>query len=265
MTPVPIVFVGPRGGYRGRERTLVASLLERGRALFEVDIVPQPPGQHGVLTDIVSRIRETVRKATFTPAAELGESQPLPALVGYSIGAQAAAVFAAENPGLVSSVTLIAAWMSPSEKMRELCGVVRALELSGSHGDAGLSPLGTRVAHLVLASSHGWPAATNVSLLRTAAIETSALLGMCQSAELTSSAAQITDPALIIGCSLDEFASVQQSRLLFGTISDSRYAEIESGHLVCIERPAELASLIDPFVSNPHRHPGGTRIIGHQP
>lgn len=255
MQPLaPIVFVGPRGGYRGEDRTLVATLLERGRAMFEVDVVPEAADAPPSLDDILSRIDYAMGQATALTGTTPDSERSLPALVGYSMGAQAAATFTAANPGRVGSLTLVAGWATATDKMR---GVRRVADAGGD--------LRAHVTHLVLGSAHGWPGELDEARLPRSSAEIGALLDLCDTAELASIAPQITDPVLVIGASRDEFATAQQSRLLFGAIPDSRFAEVDSGHLVCVERPAEVASLIEPFVNDPGQHPAGTRIGGYQP
>ncbi len=260
MSGLPVIWVGPRGGYRGKERTLVASLLQRGRTLHEIDIVSEESGATHPLRAIVERIREAVR--------ELGQrsvtADRSPALIGYSIGAQAAAQFAAEHPGSVSSVTLIAGWMESSSKMQ----AVRELWRSGTGGASGREEgnreVLVRAAHLVLASARGWPGELGAWELPRATAETEALLELCDDASLGGIAEEISDPVLIVGGLDDEFATVQQSRLLFGAISDSRYAEIACGHLACIERPAEVFSLVESFIAAPLAHAAGSKLDGHR-
>ena len=54
---------------------------------------------------------------------------------------------------------------------------------------------------------------------------------------------------LIVACSNDWMAPVQQSHLLFGGIADACLAEIASGHAVMTERPAQVFRLAHDFVT----------------
>lgn len=259
MTVPPLVLVGPRGGYQGLERTLVASLLEKSGPFIEVDISPEGPESSATIARIVARIEVAVRRMV----AE-GFDDP-PALVGYSVGAQAAAKFAAGNPGVVGSLTLVAAWNTAPEKMREVQELYRAFRALGSAGDAKLDELALRSAKLVLSSARCWSSEMSSQQARRASFEIESALGMIDHADLELIAGQIAEPVLIIGCELDEFATVQQSRILFGAVSNARYAEVTCGHSASVERPAEVVALIESFVRNPQFHAAGTRLSKLRP
>lgn len=260
-----MVFVGPRGGYRGLEHTLSVSLLKRGREFHEVDVVPDDAQETEALSAIVQRVEDSVRRAKPGSAPHCGEVSPLPALVGYSIGAQAAAMFAACHPGSISSLTLLAGWMEPEEKMRETARVWNAIMEIQNIGESSRSLLALRAAHLALMSAIGWSDDLDAPGLMHAISETRVLMNLCGDASLVSFAERIVDPTLVIGCGADEFATVHQSRRLFGAIVNSRYVEVSSGHLACIERPAQIASLVESFVVDPLRHLAGSRLNEHRP
>lgn len=265
MNESPIVFVGPRGGYQGLDRTLATSLLGRGRMLLEVDThrVRRPRGEG--LRTLVDDVADAVRRAALVSRVDQVGEVALPALVGYSIGAQVAAVFTAENPGAVSSLTLIAGWVESHEKMRDAGALWRALSSFDAAGSGEQLGLSVRSAQLVLASAREWPGAVSAARMQLAAAEIEGLMSLCDVADIVSVAEGITGPVLVIGCSSDEFATVQQSRRLFGAIPDARYAEIDCGHLACIERPAEVAARVESFLANPYRDPAGTRMSGYRP
>jgi pimeloyl-ACP methyl ester carboxylesterase len=72
-------------------------------------------------------------------------------------------------------------------------------------------------------------------------------------------------PTLVIGAACDSIISIDQARALFATIPDARYVELESGHAVVIERPAEVLSHIDTFLKDPTRYPSGSMIVSAGP
>jgi hypothetical protein len=53
---------------------------------------------------------------------------------------------------------------------------------------------------------------------------------------------RISAPTLVIGCSLDYLVPVENVRALQRAIPGSRYAELESGHVVFAERPEQLGA-----------------------
>ncbi|MER5418861.1 alpha/beta fold hydrolase [Streptosporangium roseum] len=61
----------------------------------------------------------------------------------------------------------------------------------------------------------------------------------------------ITAPTLVIGNTQDYLVPVEHSRELHRLIPGSRYAELDSGHVVVLERPAELTELIREFIGTP--------------
>ena len=265
MIRTPVVLVGPSGGYRGLERTLVASLLERGTDFFEVDVQPENPGEPASFAEMVSRIQRTILLATQATASADAAERRLPALVGYSLGAQAAAIFASQHPGAVSSLSLIAAWAAPHGKMREVRELWLRLRDPGAGREFDAHELPMRLTNLVFSSAFGWSGIPSVEQGERAATEMAAVMHLCVDADLVAVAERIVDPVLVVGCAFDEFAPVNQSRYLFGAIPNARYAEIESGHLVCVERPAEVVSLVESFVADPQQYPAGTRVKGHCP
>ena len=263
--PNSLVFVGPRGGYRGLDQHLVVPLLQQGHRIIEVNLDSTSTDTPIELSGLVDLVAQAVDQATQHPTNDNKKSQVLPAVVGYSLGAQVVALFAAEHPASISSLTLIAGWFSPTAKMSALSHLWREWRKTQCADSYEVSALALRATHLVLNSSANWQGQIDEVNVLQATLETQLLMDLCLAADVSSAIHRIVDPTLVIGCTYDEFASVQQSRLVFGAIQDSRYTEVNSGHLVCIERPAELASLIDEFVSDPHQHPPGTQISGYFP
>jgi pimeloyl-ACP methyl ester carboxylesterase len=58
----------------------------------------------------------------------------------------------------------------------------------------------------------------------------------------------ITAPTLVIGLTRDQVVPVERVRQLHGLIPGSQYAEIDSGHVVPFEQPAELVKLCQEFL-----------------
>jgi pimeloyl-ACP methyl ester carboxylesterase len=59
---------------------------------------------------------------------------------------------------------------------------------------------------------------------------------------------KITAPTLVIGLTRDQVVPVEQARALHDGIAHSRFAEIDSGHLVVFERPEELVAAVQQFL-----------------
>ncbi len=223
-------FLGPM---LGRRRTVTTASF---------DDLPTTP----TVAELTTRIGAAAN-ATTTP----------PALIGYSVGAVAAAVFAAEHPERVSALVLIAGWLSPSPKLIALASLWQRL----AHSDPDAL---AEVQRSALYSAEGWDSAAlpriderSAALVRLAATPSRASAPV----DLATLATRITAPTLVIGCAHDEIATARETRLLFAAIPDARYTEVESGHGVLRERPAEVLGLVDGFLAEPRRHPAGA-ILG---
>lgn len=167
-----------------------------------------------------------------------------PIVVGFSLGALAAATSRAPVAGLV----LVAGWWQPSTALQHFARVWATLR--AEHSEAVVD-----VARFALASAEGLP---TVPALPADAL-TDALVALAAHADLTSAPA-VSAPVLVVGASADALATPHQSRLLFGAIPDARYAEVRSGHAIPHERPAELLELVTSFAADPRRYPSGTVI-----
>lgn len=176
-------------------------------------------------------------------------------LVGYSFGAVIAALFAARHGQRVESLTLVAGWVKTDNQQRLRNAVWRSLHDSGHEALAEFS--------IFANYSQNFLNARNDTELQ--ALVNSARSGPNRSKKMAfnltvdigQELARITAPTLVVGCTLDITTPLRHARMLFGGIADSRFAEINSGHGVVHERPAELFTMIDEFVSDPIAQPAG--------
>lgn len=173
-----------------------------------------------------------------------------PVLVGFSLGA----VLAARVSSPVACLVLVAGWLRPAPKLLAFADIWARLRLEGSTTLEQVSTFG-------LYSPGGWETARALPADAT----TDSLIALAALADLSSSPPMTSAPTLVIGCSHDEVATTHESRLLFGTIQDARYAEVRSGHAVSHERPAELLQLISSFAAAPARIPSGSIISEQTP
>ncbi|GAF43684.1 alpha/beta fold hydrolase [Rhodococcus wratislaviensis] len=176
-------------------------------------------------------------------------------VVGYSLGAVIAASLAAHHPGLVDNLVLVAGWMKTDIQQRlrnDLWHSLNDLDRDALAAFMVLTAYSPRflrskteneLRDLVSKAGAGPDRGAKMALNRT--IDLSAELG------------RITASTLVIGCTEDQMAPIWHSELLFGGIADARFASIPSGHGVVHERPSELFTLIDIFVSEPHRFDSG--------
>jgi pimeloyl-ACP methyl ester carboxylesterase len=83
--------------------------------------------------------------------------------------------------------------------------------------------------------------------------------------DITEQVSKIQASTLVVGCTYDQMVPKTHSQQLFGAIDDARYTQIDSGHAVVFERPAELLRLIDTFLRQPSAYSAGSIIPASQP
>lgn len=177
-------------------------------------------------------------------------------VVGYSLGAVVAAKLAAANPDLVASLTLVAGWLKTDTQQLLRNDVWTQLQRENSPALAAFTVF-TTYSHRFLAGKN---AAELQDLLAAAADGEGRRVKMTlnRTVDIGEDLAAIRAPALVIGCRHDITAPIHHSRLLFGALENCRFAELDAGHGVVHERPAELFDMIDRFVRDPGDTPPGT-------
>jgi len=83
--------------------------------------------------------------------------------------------------------------------------------------------------------------------------------------DITSILPEIRAETLIVACREDRMVPVAQAKLLFASISNSRYIEISSGHALYIEAPAEVVQLVNQFSQHPEQYPVNQKIQPYMP
>jgi pimeloyl-ACP methyl ester carboxylesterase/ketosteroid isomerase-like protein len=196
------------------------------------------PAEELTLDRLVDQVVGATRAAT-TPPVDL---------VGFSLGAVVAASIAARHPELVRRLVLVAGWANVTDARLRL-GFETWGAVLGAAPD--------------LASAQGPLMAFSPSFLRDLGAEGLAELRSGKSApgtreqidlnlriDIRDQLPLIHTPTLVVGCSLDYLVPVEHARALHRSIPGSRYAEIESGHVVFAEKPAEIAGLIRGFLTD---------------
>ncbi|MBO2454690.1 alpha/beta hydrolase [Actinomadura barringtoniae] len=168
-------------------------------------------------------------------------------VVGFSLGAVVAAAAAALRPGLVRRLVLVAGWPYTGDarqrlmfqlwrdlvaqdfqlfnRMAVLCGFSPAfVEAMGEQGIAEAVASGSR--------EPGLDRQIDLDLR----VDIRGLLP------------GITAPTLVVGLTQDQMVPGWGPSALHEGISGSRYTEIDSGHMVIFERPAELVDLVRGFI-----------------
>ena len=83
--------------------------------------------------------------------------------------------------------------------------------------------------------------------------------------DITSILPEIRAETLIVACREDRMVPVAQAKLLFASISNSRYIEISSGHALYVEAPAEVVQLVNQFSQHPEQYPVNQKIQPYMP
>ncbi|MEQ1368387.1 alpha/beta hydrolase [Acinetobacter schindleri] len=83
--------------------------------------------------------------------------------------------------------------------------------------------------------------------------------------DITSILPEIGAETLVVACREDRMVPVGQAKLLFASISNSRYIEISSGHALYIEAPAEVVQLVNQFSQHPEQYPVNQKIQPYMP
>ncbi len=185
--------------------------------------------------------------AAATAAAVAGPAD----IVGFSLGAVVAAAVAASRPELVRRLVLVAGWPSPHDARHQLAiGVWQRLERADHD-------LFSRYLQLTCFSAAFLSALGEEGVAQLIAGAPPIIPGMRKQIELDRHAdvsqmlSAITAPTLVIGLTHDQVVPVERVRLLRQAIAGSQYAEIDSGHVVVFEQPAELVRICQDFLFEP--------------
>lgn len=180
-------------------------------------------------------------------AAVVGSATAQPVdLVGVSLGAVVAAAVAARHPGLVRRLVLVAGWVDGTDSRHQLvCETWRRLAAADPE-------LGVRFA-LSVAFSPPYLSALGTDKLsslisRAAPDGIGHRIGLCLRADLRDHLSGISAPTLVVGLRHDHLIPVESSRRLHRLIAGSSYAEIDSGHVVTLERPDAFVSQVRDFL-----------------
>lgn len=241
----PVVLLPGVGGSTASEFSFLLPLLARTRRVLAVDLrygSTEVPGIDGLLDQLAEVLRQLLPGRRVT-------------LVGFSVGATVAASFAAQNPG-VASLVLVTPVLRASNRHR-LLAVLRA---NLSEGD----PTVLRSLDIFSAYSSNFLEEHSPEPFL-AGVISAAQFELFAETELTDALPRITIPTLVVGCTHDDLAGVEAARTLFASLPNARYAEIDSGHAVLAERPAEVLAIIREFVSHPLRHRAGSVLEAARP
>ncbi|MFI7125679.1 alpha/beta fold hydrolase [Nonomuraea sp. NPDC050153] len=168
-------------------------------------------------------------------------------LVGFSLGAAVAVAVAAEYPELVRRLVLIAGWTHVEDSRLEL-GLRTWARLAETDPEsfAAYGPLvGFGPEYVSAVGAETLMAGEPPHGVRRQ-IELDLRL------DIRDLLPKITAPTLVVGNTRDYLIPVEHHRALHAALPGSEYAELDSGHVVLHERPAEVTTLIREFITR-HR------------
>ncbi|ELT42776.1 alpha/beta fold hydrolase [Arthrobacter nitrophenolicus] len=237
----PVVLLHGMEGSAEKDFWALFPMLAFTRRVITFDFGLPKDGQDLTLEHCVAQAQAVIEK--------LAPGSPV-ALVGYSFGAVVAEATAARKPDLVASLVLIAGWMKTDRHQLVRNGIWRELAQSGSSALSDFNLYSSYSAHYLCARTER-DFQEIVEKSRRSSISP-VVIKLSDNIDIGAEVQTISAPTLVVGCIHDQIVDVSHSRELFGAIRDSRYVEIEAGHAVVQERPAELFMLIDNFVAAPH-------------
>ncbi|OLF53916.1 alpha/beta fold hydrolase [Pseudomonas chlororaphis] len=250
----PIVLVHGTGGSASSHFGFLFPMLELNQRVVALNFTRPLEQDELTLADLEAQIVGIIDKVL--PGVPV-------TLVGYSLGAVAAASVAAHRPDLVGNLVLVAGWVKtdPQQELRN--AVWRQLY------QAKLPAIREFTAYCGFSPrffNYATPAQITTMLAAINPGEFDELqMALNRSIDLTASIGNIQATTLIVGCTYDTMVPIQHSKRLFGSIIDARFVEIESGHAVVYERPAQLCQIIDQFNEMPTRYPAGSILPAQYP
>jgi len=250
----PIVLVHGTGGDAQTHYGYLFPILELNQRVIALDFSPVSGEEELAL--------ETLENQVIAVIEHVLPNTPV-TLVGYSLGAVVVASVAAKRPDLAKNLVLIAGWMETDVQQCLRNSVWQELYQSGSKTIAEFT--------LYCAFSHAFytmlPAEYLYMMCKN--IQPTAFdaqqMALNRHIDISEQVSRIRARTLIVGCSQDHMVPIWHSKLLFGAIDDARYQEIDSGHGVVFERPAQLSQIVDQFNENPARYPAGSIIPADHP
>jgi pimeloyl-ACP methyl ester carboxylesterase len=227
-SPDDFAFVRPMLARRGTAVTVDLS-AEAGGLTFDAQV------QHvrRTIDDVIDKHDEHGKE--HHSAHEDDGAHPI-VLVGSSFGALVATAVAAADPR-VTGLVLLGGWLAPDDRLRD--GLDHLLAVRERTPD-----LLDAVARLLLLSPSALSGATPPLL--PAGELTARRLAWARSADLRH--LHVAAPVLVVTGRADALVSPTLSQELVGTFDDVRHAELDAGHALLAERPAEVLSLVEAFV-----------------
>lgn len=250
----PLVLVHGTGGTMAKHFATLGPMLAEHHRVIGMDLSDSVRNDTDGLTvdDLVAQIRAVI------VAAAPGEQV---ALIGYSLGAMASAATAARYPELVAEVVLIAGFATTDPFLRlktNLWAELYARSLYERDDAALVDYMIQSIYGSPFLASKSWREIEGLRAEYSVGPGSSRQMALASDVDIARELTNVQARTLVIGCTYDALVPIKHSRELFGLIHDAYFAEVQCGHAVLSERPAELFGLVHRFVTRQ----GTSRIIG---
>ncbi|MEU3408070.1 alpha/beta hydrolase [Streptomyces sp. NPDC006670] len=172
------------------------------------------------------------------------------AVLGYSLGGNVALRIAARYPERVTALVLTATFVRAGNRLKLVGDLWSELAARGENELLArlMVPLALNPAVL-----EGLSAEEAEEVVRGTAASVSAgtvgQVDLIKGADLRAEAAGVSVPALVIATTEDRLVPIELQKELAEAVPGARYAELPTGHLPFVERPAEWAALVTGFLS----------------
>ncbi|WP_431971100.1 alpha/beta fold hydrolase [Nocardia sp. bgisy134] len=170
-------------------------------------------------------------------------------VLGFSLGTAVAVRAAVRHPDRVRGLLLAAGFAKPDNRARIAVQAWQdLLDLGDTETFARLSALvGFSADHL-----GSLPTAAVDALIRQTAAAvpggTRQQAALVENVDTTADLARITVPTLVLNATADLLIDPANSRMLAAAIPGAEYVEIDAGHALMVERPAQWWKVIDEFL-----------------
>lgn len=251
--PLLVMVHGSTGSTDSHYGFLFPMLGFRQRVV-SLDLAPASDGQALSLEHLVAQVAAVVDQVS--PGRAIS-------LMGYSLGAVVAAALAAQRPEQVQQLILVAGWIKTDVHQQLRNSVWRDLRQEGVAAIRNYMLYCAFSADFITARSPAELAGMAEKIGLDAFVDQQMALNA--RIDISAQVAKIRATTLVVGCTHDQMVPKHHSLQLLGAIDDARYSQIDSGHAVVFERPAELLRLIDVFLRAPKAYAPGTTIPAARP
>ncbi|MGI5205725.1 alpha/beta fold hydrolase [Spirillospora sp. CA-108201] len=170
-------------------------------------------------------------------------------VVGFSLGAPAAAAAAALRPGLVRRLVPVAGLSHAGDEYVQQ-HMTLWLGLSGDPESFGRFATLTafsrafldRIGHDAVERQHAFMAPNDDRLRQ---------IDLVRRLDIRPLLPRISAPALVVGATRDQTIPVENHRELFAGIRGGEYAELDTGHVAMAERPDAFVKIVRDFLDRP--------------